>query len=60
MALDRILHVPVFEGFSDDPGKKANVLWGAEQTFRLLYLMVENIMVANEEKERARQAAKSR
>lgn len=44
-----ILCWPVFEGLHGDRAEK--VLWGAEQTFRLFYLVVEKITAVKEEKE---------
>lgn len=55
-----IFYGPAFEGLSDDSAEKANVLWNAEETFRLFYLMVKNMMTAKEEEERSRQIAVGR
>jgi len=45
---------PVFEGLPARPEEiKKNVLWYAEEMFRIFYLMVENIMTVKEEEEKA-------
>jgi len=58
--MPNILCGPVFEGLPADPAEKANVLRDAEETFRLFYPMMENIMTVKEEEERAKQAAEGR
>jgi len=45
-----------FKGLPDDPEEKAAVLWDAEETFRVFYRMVEDILSLKEKEERLRQA----
>jgi len=43
-----------------DPNEKSAILRDAEEVFRLLYGMVESILLAKEEEEKAWQAAEAR
>jgi len=52
-----ILCGPVFEDLPLDQREKAAALNEAEETFRLFYKMVEDILTLKETEERARQAA---
>jgi len=52
-----ILCGPVFEDLPMDHQKKATALNEAEETFRLFYKMVEDIITLKEIEERVRQAA---
>ncbi|KAL4098239.1 hypothetical protein QTP88_022882 [Uroleucon formosanum] len=51
---------PEYEALPEDPVEKARALEEAEERFRLFYKMVERIMTAKEEEERARQADEAR
>lgn len=48
---------PVFEDLPTDHQEKATALNEAEETFRLFYKMVEDILTLKEFDERAQQAA---
>lgn len=58
--LPDIICGPAFEILPADPNEKTALLRDAEEVFRLFYGMVENILSANEEEKRARQAAEAR
>lgn len=48
---------PPFDQLPADQTKKWAILRNAEKTFRMFYQMVEGILTAKEDEERARQAA---
>jgi len=50
---------PLFEDLPVDGQQRVIVLCDAEETLRLFYKMVENILTVKEEEERARQAAEA-
>eukprot|EP00102_Acyrthosiphon_pisum_P020445 XP_016657655.1 PREDICTED: uncharacterized protein LOC107882954 [Acyrthosiphon pisum] len=54
---ENILCGPLFEDLPMEQADKAKVLSEAEETFRLFYKMVEEILTLKEIEERARQAA---
>lgn len=54
--MSAILCGPAFEDLPLDHSVKADVLYNAEETFRIFYKMVEEILTLKEEEERARQA----
>ena len=57
--VEDIICGPVFEDLPVDHQQKAIALNEAEETFRILYKMVEEILTLKEVEERARQAAEA-
>jgi len=58
--LPDILFGPSCEQLPSDPNEKSAILREAEELFRLFYGMVERILTAKEQEERARQAPAGR